>query len=206
MGMTAEATRNNPGCEMRNGLPVRISAVCSRMESKPQQLSRLQRILAYKGLHLCALTVFVLDQVTKAWITSTLPFESYGPGGHIEVIPGFFNIVHVGNTGAAWSILSGRGTLLAAFAIVVLVFIFFSRKTLGLRQRGTQIAFGLLCGGIVGNLVDRIVHKHVIDFLDFHFGSYTYPAFNVADIGIVTGVAIYFIITLLSGRQKKNAS
>ena len=185
--------------------PIRARAASFRMESKPQPPTRLQRLLAYKGFHVCALTVFVLDQITKGWIAAVLPFESYGTGSHIEVIPGFFNIVHVGNTGAAWSILSGRSTLLAAFAIVVLLFIFFSRKTLGLRERATQITFGLLCGGIVGNLVDRIVHKHVIDFLDFHFGSYVYPAFNVADIGIVSGVALYFIITLLSACRKKTA-
>ena len=174
---------------------------------------RLQRILAYRWFHICALSVFVSDQITKFLIhnSARLPFESYGPGGHIEVIPGFFNIVHVGNTGAAWSILSGRSTLLAALAIVVLLFIFFFRKTLELRQRATQVAFGLLCGGIVGNLVDRIVHKHVIDFLDFELPFYGrvvhalfgwpdsnhYPAFNIADIGIVAGVALYFIITLL---------
>jgi signal peptidase II len=169
----------------------------------PKPPSRLQRILAYKWFHICALGVFVLDQLAKAWIVSRLPFDSYWPGERIDVIPGFFNIVHVGNTGAAWSILSGRSAWLAAFAVVVLVLIFISRKTLGLRQRTVQIAFGLLCGGIAGNLVDRLRFGHVVDFLDFHFGSYTYPAFNIADAGIVVGVAIYFILTLLSGRWEK---
>lgn len=177
------------------------------MQNVPKSPTLIQRALAYRWFHICAFSVFALDQVTKCFIhnSTRLPFESYGPGRHIEVIPGFFNIVHVGNTGAAWSILSGRSTLLAAFAIVVLLFIFLSRKTLGLRQRTTQIAFGLMCGGIVGNLVDRIVHKHVIDFLDFHFGSYAYPAFNVADMGIVAGVAIYFFLTLFSEVRKKTA-
>lgn len=175
-----------------------------RREKSPQP-TRIQRILAYRWLHMCALAVFALDQITKAWIYRTLPINSYGPGLHIEVIPDFFNIVHVGNTGAAWSILSGRSTWLALFAIITLIVIFFSRRTLGLRQQPVQVAFGLLCGGIVGNLVDRIAHGHVIDFLDFHFGGYTYPAFNIADSGICIGVAIYFIFTLLSGRQKKEA-
>ena len=53
------------------------------------------------------------------------------------------------------------------------------------------MAFGLLCGGILGNLVDRLLHGHVIDFLDFHFGSYVYPTFNVADSGICVGVILY---------------
>ena len=168
--------------------------------------ARIHRILAYRWFHICAAAVLVLDQLTKFWIHNNerLPFESYGPGRHIELIPGFFNIVHVGNTGAAWNILSGRSTLLAVFALAVLLFIFFSRNALGLRQRATQVAFGLLCGGIVGNLIDRIVHKHVIDFLDFHFGGYAYPAFNIADIGICCGVGIYIFLTLLSAVGKKN--
>jgi signal peptidase II len=59
-----------------------------------------------------------------------------------------------------------------------------------------QISFGLLCGGILGNLVDRLLDHHVIDFLDFHFGGYTYPTFNVADSGICVGVAIYLLHSL----------
>jgi len=74
---------------------------------------------------------------------------------------------------------------------VTLLAIFLWRRALGLRARLVQVSFGLLCGGIVGNLVDRLRHGHVIDFLDFHFGSYVFPTFNVADSGISVGVAIY---------------
>lgn len=167
-----------------------------QFEMPPTPPTRAQRIFAYRWLHVCAIAVFVLDRITKFWVARVLPFDSYGPGEHIEVIPGFFNIVHVGNTGAAWSILSGRSTLLALLALATLVAIFLWRRTLGLRQRVTQVAFGLLCGGILGNLVDRIVYKHVIDFLDFRFGSYAYPAFNIADCGICIGVGLYIIVTL----------
>ena len=65
-----------------------------------------------------------------------------------------------------------------------------------MRSPAAQAAFGLLCGGIVGNLVDRLVHGHVIDFLDFHFGAYTYPTFNVADAGICVGVFWYVLWSL----------
>ena len=158
----------------------------------------LQRLLAYRRLHLCALAVLLLDQLTKLWIASILPFNTYGPPGHIEVIPDFFNLVHVGNTGAAWSMLAGRGTLLALFAIAALIAIYFFRRAIELRRPLVQYAFGLLCGGIVGNLVDRLAHGHVIDFLDLHFGSYTYPAFNIADSGICVGVAAYLLFTFFS--------
>ncbi len=149
------------------------------------------RVQSYRLLWLLALSVFVLDQVTKAWINGRLPLGSYGSYGGIEVIPNFFYLVHVGNTGAAWSLFTGKSFYLALLAMVTLLAIFFWRRALGLQGRTAQLAFGLLCGGIVGNLADRLLHGHVIDFLDFHFGSYVYPTFNVADSGICIGVAIY---------------
>jgi len=152
---------------------------------------RLQRVLAYRWLLVLALGVFVLDQVTKFLIVANLPTGTYGPPRHIEIIPGFFNLVHVGNTGAAWSLFAGKSTMLALLALTTLGAIFFWRRSLGLRLLPVQVSFGLLCGGIVGNLLDRLVYRHVIDFLDFHFGSYIYPTFNVADSGICVGVGIY---------------
>jgi signal peptidase II len=156
----------------------------------------VERLLAYRRLWLVALIIYVLDQVTKTWVAAKIPFPTYGPPWHVEVIPGFFNLVHVGNTGAAWSILSGRGPWLAALAVFTLIAIYWWRHTLGLRSRFVQLCFGGLCGGTVGNLTDRILHGHVIDFLDFHFGRYAYPSFNVADMGIVCGVFGYIVWSL----------
>ena len=162
-------------------------------ESKIEhQKSKAQRVLAYRVLLGLAFAIFVVDQLTKAWIAHRLPFGTYGEmGGAIPVVRGFFYLVHQGNTGAAWSMFTGRSVLLAVLAAGTLVAIYFWRHTLGLRARGTQICFGLLCGGIVGNLTDRLVHGHVIDFIDLHFGSYVYPTFNVADSGICVGVVLY---------------
>ena len=69
-------------------------------------------------------------------------------------------------------------------------------EQIGLDRTAVQICFGLLCGGILGNLADRLLHGHVIDFLDFHFGAYVYPTFNVADSAICTGVGLYLILAL----------
>ena len=162
----------------------------------PPPRPRLQRILAYRWLLALAAGVLVLDQATKAWICARLPYPTYGPPRHIAVIDDFFNLVNVGNTGAAWSLFSGRSTFLALLAVATLIAIFAWRRQLGLHLRSVQVSFGLLCGGIAGNLVDRLVHGHVIDFLDFHFGSYIYPTFNVADSGICVGVAIYLLHSL----------
>jgi signal peptidase II len=154
---------------------------------------------AYRRLLGIAITVFVLDQATKLWINARVPFDplhSHGAGQDIEVIRDFFYIIHVGNTGAAWSMFSGKSFFLAILALGTLVAIWFWRHTLGLRQPLAQVSFGLLCGGIVGNLVDRLVHGHVIDFVDLHFGNYIYPTFNVADSGICVGVIFYLWLSL----------
>jgi signal peptidase II len=153
-----------------------------------------QRVRAYRLLLTLALITFGADQATKLWIVARVPFNpmhAHGLGHDIEVIRGFFYIIHVGNTGAAWSMFAGRGLLLACLAVATLVAIFFWRHSLGLRDRLSQISFGLLCGGIVGNLVDRLLHQHVIDFIDLHFGNYIYPTFNIADSGICVGVILY---------------
>lgn len=158
--------------------------------------SKITRLLAYRWLFALAALLFALDQASKAWINAHLPLGSYGPASAITVIPDFFYIVHVGNTGAAWSMFTGKSTPLALLAAATLVAIFLWRRQLGLRQRPVQIAFGLLVGGILGNLVDRLVHGHVIDFLDFHFGRYAYPSFNFADSGICVGVFFYLLWSL----------
>ena len=157
-------------------------------------VSRAMRIRAYRLLLTLGTAVFVLDQLTKWWIVANVPFNPmhvHGGGEDIPVITGFFYIIHVGNTGAAWSMFSGQSLLLALVAAATLVGIYFWRHSLGLRDRITQVSFGLLCGGIVGNLVDRLLHGHVVDFVDLHFGSYVYPTFNVADSGICVGVLMY---------------
>lgn len=150
------------------------------------------RVLAYRLLWVLAVVVFAIDQLTKTWIVTRLDYPTYWPSeGAITVIDGFFYLVHVGNTGAAWSLFAGQSAWLALLAGITLLGIFYWRRHLGLRDLRAQAAFGLLCGGIVGNFFDRILHGHVIDFLDFHFGDYIYPTFNIADAGICVGVLIY---------------
>ena len=154
--------------------------------------SKIQRLLAYRLLWLLAASILVLDRFTKVWIATKISFGTYGEeNGAITVVSHFFYLVHVGNTGAAWSILTGKSVLLAALATATLAAIYFWRRALGLHHRMAQVCFGLLCGGIAGNLVDRIHYGYVVDFIDLHFGSYVYPTFNVADSGICIGVLLY---------------
>lgn len=161
---------------------------------------------SYKRLLITALIVFAVDQLTKIWIFKTMALDSYFypyDTDVIEVIKEFFYIVHIGNEGAAWGMFSGHGEILALFALIALFAIYKFRHSLELYRIPMQYAFGLLIGGVLGNLVDRLVHGHVIDFLDFHFAftipwvlpTGRYPAFNVADCGIVIGVFTYITLS-----------
>lgn len=155
---------------------------------------RFARLTPYRLFFILSFGVVALDQGTKWLVAARFPFNPrhlHGGGFDRAVVDGFFYLIHVGNTGAAWSMFAGQGVLLAALAALTLAGIYFWRHALGLRGTGPQISFGLLCGGIVGNLVDRLAHGHVIDFIDLHFGSYVYPTFNVADSGICVGVLLY---------------
>lgn len=159
-----------------------------------------QRLGAYRLLWSIGLAVFVLDQLTKIAVAARFPFNpmhAHGGDFDVEIIRNFFYLIHVGNTGAAWSLFAGRSVMLAILAAATLGGIFFWRHALGLRARNTQVSFGLLCGGILGNLLDRLVYGHVIDFIDLHFGELgVYPTFNVADSGICVGVVLYLLQSL----------
>jgi len=178
--------------------PVTPGEPSSRDETAtaPVAVSRWRRLHAYRLLWWLSLAVFALDQLTKAIVRATLPFPTYEPPRAITVIDGFFYIIHVGNTGAAWSLFAGQTTMLALLALITLGGIYYWRHTLDLKKRPVQFAFGLLCGGIIGNLLDPDGLGHVIDFIDLHFGDYVYPTFNVADCGICVGVGVYLIHSL----------
>ena len=162
----------------------------------------MKGLAAYKLLLGLAFIVFVLDQATKYLVVQTLPLGAFYPPHSIEVIPGFFNIVHVGNTGAAWSLFSGHSEWLALIGVIALILLWFFRQALQLDRKISQWAFGLIVGGIMGNVLDRLIHGHVIDFLDFHIGDAHYPSFNVADSGITVGVAIYIIASFFEGKTE----
>lgn len=169
-------------------------------------LNRTSRILAYKRLYITALVLFILDQCSKLWVLQTIEPYTYIDPAPIPVIPGFFYWVHIYNEGAAWGILSGYGLWLAALGLLTLTAIFFLRKELELKRHGIQYAMGLLCGGIIGNLFDRIAYGHVIDFIDIHLPGYRWPAFNIADCGITVGVTLYILLNLKDIFKKRPSS
>lgn len=157
--------------------------------------------LPYFRLFLTALIVFTADQLSKLWVFKNLKMDA----DYIIIIEDFLQIVHVGNEGAAWGILSGHGGPLILFALLALLAIFYFRHSLQLYRPSIQWLFGLICGGIIGNTIDRMVHGHVIDFLDFRLPfsipflipDGRYPAFNIADCGIVIGVIGYIALSFI---------
>jgi len=150
-------------------------------------------------LFLVAGSVVLLDQLTKLLILDLVPLYS----GR-EVIPGFFNIVHVRNTGAAFSILAGADSSwrqaffvgLTAFVIAILLYAYSKVKQ---DDRWTRTSYALIFGGALGNLIDRLRLGSVVDFLDVYVGSYHWPAFNVADSAISVG-AVMLLVSLLRGK------
>lgn len=157
-----------------------------------------------RRIALIAVAVVALDQFTKQVVLRLLPQA----GQERVVIDGFFRFVHWGNTGAAWSLFRGNNGLLAGVALLALLILFLSRHHFDSRTLLSQIAFGLIFGGIVGNLIDRLRVRHVIDFIYFYWlpGGGTeigFPAFNVADSAICTGVGLVFLITWQSDHKAK---
>lgn len=158
--------------------------------------------MPYRRVALIALVVILLDQLTKLIVVRCLPLTIHEK----IIVPGFFKLVHWENTGAAWSLFKGSNATLAIVALVALVVLYFTRHHFDARTTLGQFAFGLICGGIIGNLIDRLRVGSVIDFLYFYVqqrggGDVGFPAFNIADSAICTGVGLVFLLTWRSGDQ-----
>jgi signal peptidase II len=139
--------------------------------------------------------VLVLDQASKWFMVSWLSLYET-----VAVIP-FFNLTMAHNTGAAFSLLANAGGwqrwFFTIIAIVVSIVIVVWLKRLTSDARLEAISISLMLGGAVGNLIDRLMYGYVIDFIDFYnyFGSYHFPAFNIADSALCIGVALLIIDT-----------
>ncbi len=137
------------------------------------------------------------DQVTKLII---LACET-APGQYVlaDVIPGFFRIVRIRNTGAAFGFASGQSALLAVLSIIIFFIILWRFRDLAAGCRVKAFGVSLIMGGILGNLVDRIFYGGgVVDFIEVYYKGWSWPAFNIADAAITIGVAIFIILTLFA--------
>ena len=158
-----------------------------------------------KFLLFLALPLFALDQLTKWLVRQNIPYSN-----EIQVIPGFFSLVHATNTGAAFSMFTGNNLFfvgLALFALAVIIYLFIrdSRTQRPDRRLNvlTKISFGLLVAGILGNLTDRILQGAVTDFLHFYIHEYAWPSFNVADSCICVAAGLLIISSFGTQRRSR---
>lgn len=135
-----------------------------------------------KRLYITAFIAFILDFISKFIIINILNFND-----SIMVIKNFFYISLVKNTGGAFSIFAGNTLLLIIISLIILVGIFIYIYKSNIRDKVSLIGFGLLIGGAIGNLFDRIYYGYVIDYLDFKIFGYGYPVFNLADSFVIIG-------------------
>jgi signal peptidase II len=144
------------------------------------------------------LSVVILDQLTKLLIVSTVGDRT------IRVIDGFFNIIEAHNYGAGWSMFEGNYIFLFSITIVSLIFFGYLYKDVKMNKQKWAYTTGLslMIGGTLGNFIDRIRLGYVVDFLQFIFGSYTFPTFNMADTALTIGV-ILFAFDIFFMEQKR---
>ncbi len=134
-----------------------------------------------------ALVVMLLDQLTKYWVSASFGY------GETRAYTGFFNLVLTYNKGAAFSFLASAAGWQRGFFIAIALIAMVVISVLLVRHAGEKlfcVALSLILGGAVGNVLDRIVLGHVVDFLDFHLAGWHWPAFNLADSAITVGAAL----------------
>lgn len=154
-----------------------------------------QRIFAFT----LATGIIIVDQLTKVWISATIPL--------IKVIPGFFTIHYVENTGAAFGILQDKLSFLILISLVasgILAFLIIYERS---SRWAMFAALGCILGGTIGNLIDRIRLRYVVDFLQFYIKLgeryFYWPSFNAADTAISVGVGLLILVMILQERQVK---
>ena len=163
----------------------------------PNQSAEVKTLPWLKWFALAA-TILLLDQLTKLWIMTDFVL------GDSRYVSSFFNLVRAHNEGAAFSFLSDAGGWQRWFftglgVVAALVMLYLLRMHAG--QTLFCLALSLLLGGAVGNVIDRVLYGHVIDFLDFYYGTWHFPAFNVADSAISMGACLLILDELLRVRR-----
>lgn len=155
-----------------------------KRKTKKEQIIYINREKIY-GI---ACILLMIDQGLKLLVRSKLPIL-----GEVTVIPNFFSIYHIENNGAAFSMFSGATIVLIVISVLVLAFLHYYVLTEEKMTKWRTFALGIIIGGIIGNLVDRLLYGAVVDYLSFDLFGYGFPVFNMADIGITIGFIILAI-------------
>lgn len=151
-----------------------------------------------KLIYTISLITVLLDQIIKYIVMSNMTLHQ-----EIKLIPNFFSLYYLKNTGAAFSILGNKTIILILVSIFCLIIIKNAIKKMKRVNTLTIISLGIMTGGIIGNLFDRILYKSVIDYLSFNIFNYNFPVFNLADIGITVGAILLIIDLIIEEKEKK---
>lgn len=148
--------------------------------------------------------IIAVDQASKIWVLQSIPFQARQP-----VLEGFFDLTHVYNPGAAFSFLADAGGwqkyLFTGFAVAVTLYLGRNIQKNRLGVLGNWAA-AMIIGGAIGNVIDRLLYGHVVDFLLVYWQQYYWPAFNIADSFICVGAALFAISGFREGRSGQQAS
>lgn len=147
--------------------------------------------------YLLAVVVILIDQLSKWWIVANMELRE-----SISIIENFFYITSHRNTGAAWGILAGQMGFFYIITLIVIGVIVYYMQKFAKDSKVMGISLGLILGGAIGNFIDRLFRKEVVDFFDVYIGSYDYPIFNIADSALVVGVILIIIATFKDEKQK----
>ena len=151
-----------------------------------------------KNIYIIAIIYLMIDQIVKIIVRTKM--ELYQ---EIKIIPKLFSLYYVENDGAAFSILGNQTIFLIIISIICLIILnkFILEEEL---PKNSLIPLGCLLGGIVGNLIDRIIFKSVTDYLSIFIFKYSFPVFNIADIGITVGTALLILNKVLEEKKNKH--
>ena len=152
-----------------------------------------KKIIIYSAL------IFLIDQISKFILDKVLVL-----GKSIKIFDKFLYITKVYNDGVSYSMLTGKRFFIILISIIILIFLCLYMKKFKNNKRNI-IAFSCIYGGLIGNLIDRIFHGYVIDFIDFYIFNYNYPIFNIADASICIGVCL-LIYSIYLGEDNEVSS
>lgn len=147
--------------------------------------------------YIIAMVIIVIDQLSKWIVVKTMTY-----GDSTTVIENFFYITSHRNEGAAWGILQGQMLLFYIITAVVVIGIIYYMQKYARESKVLTVSLSLILGGALGNFIDRLFRKEVVDFFDFMIFRYNYPIFNVADSSLVVGVFLFIIATIIDEKKK----
>jgi len=190
--MTADESTTGPAPESAESVPAALAAAAP--EAAPARYARPAEIVAI-------VSVLGLDQLTKQVVRQALPLHDT-----INLIPGLLDLTHVQNSGAAFGLLNAaefpyKPAVMIGIAAIALVAIAAYGAQLGFHERMARIGLSLILGGAFGNLIDRALVGHVVDFVDVYWGTSHFWAFNVADAAITIGAILVLLDMIGLGRH-----